>query len=149
MTGIVSKLIEAVNRKPVETLDGLTNEQVASSNKEVKYTSVVHDLVHLSAKEAIRLGEGFRNLILGGPVDDRKLGLEHAIELLQALPHNSGLGENLADAFITYLYNDLPHPPAMYIGPEYRYRSADGSGNNPHIPELGKSGTSYSRSVPP
>ncbi|KAE8180360.1 hypothetical protein CF336_g9315, partial [Tilletia laevis] len=144
MTGIVSKLIEAVNRKPVKTLDGLTNEQAASSSKEKKHTSVVHDLTRLSAKEAVRMGEGFRNLDQEEPVDDRKL-----IELLQTLPHDSVLGENLADAFITHLYNDLPHPPAMYIGPEYRYRSADGSGNNPHIPELGKSGTSYSRSVPP
>ena len=35
------------------------------------------------------------------------------------------------------------------VGPEDRYRSADGSGNNPLWPDLGKAGSPYSRSVPP
>ncbi|KAE8185322.1 hypothetical protein CF328_g7582, partial [Tilletia controversa] len=148
MSGI-AKLLEVVNRKPVETLDGLTNEQAAPPNKESQHTSLVHDLTHLSTRDAVRMGEGFTNLVLGGPMDDRKLGLEHGVELLQKLPNDSSLGEKLADSFINFLWNDLPHPPAMYIGPEYRYRSADGSRNNPNMPELGKSYTAYSRSVPP
>jgi hypothetical protein len=34
-------------------------------------------------------------------------------------------------------------------GPTARYRKHDGSGNNPWIPEMGKAGSPYSRSVPP
>jgi linoleate 10R-lipoxygenase len=45
------------------------------------------------------------------------------------------------------VYNDLPHPPATYIGPKYQWRTADGSFNNPDIPDLGKANTPYSRSV--
>ena len=33
------------------------------------------------------------------------------------------------------------------IGPEYAYRKTDGSFNNPCLPDLGKAGTPYSRSV--
>ena len=49
------------------------------------------------------------------------------------------------DKVIALLWYDLPHPPATYIAEEYR--RADGSGNNPHFPDLGKAGSSYSRSV--
>jgi linoleate 10R-lipoxygenase len=45
------------------------------------------------------------------------------------------------------VYNDLAHPPATYIGPEYQFRTVDGSNNNPDAPNLGKAGTPYARSV--
>ena len=45
------------------------------------------------------------------------------------------------------MYNDLPHPPSTSIGPQYAYRTADGSNNNPAMPDLGKAGTPYARSV--
>jgi hypothetical protein len=48
---------------------------------------------------------------------------------------------------VTAVYNDLPHPPATYIGEKYQWRSADGSNNNVDIPDMGKAGTPYSRSV--
>ncbi|KAG1742705.1 heme peroxidase [Suillus paluster] len=48
---------------------------------------------------------------------------------------------------IKTLYNDLAHPPATYIGPEYQFRAADGSNNNPCVPGIGKAGTPYARSV--
>lgn len=53
------------------------------------------------------------------------------------------------DKVITLLYNDLSHPPATFIGNKNAWRSADGSGNNPLLPDLGKSGTPYARSVQP
>ena len=72
---------------------------------------------------------------------------------------------------ITLLYQTLPHPPATYIGdrskfnaasaaedntvpPEvkrvrsdFKFRAADGAGNNPFVPDLGRAGTPYARSV--
>ena len=46
------------------------------------------------------------------------------------------------------VYNDLPHPPDTYVGHKYAFRTADGSNNNPAIPNLGKADTPYARSVP-
>ena len=81
------------------------------------------------------------------------------------------------DAVIAVLYNTLAHPPASFVGsdvsfatapaqpvangqqapsvaqgtslPRFQgnFRSADGSGNNPLMPGLGKAGTPYARSV--
>ena len=36
------------------------------------------------------------------------------------------------------VYNDLNHPPATNIGNKYAYRTADGSRNNPNLPDMGK-----------
>lgn len=46
------------------------------------------------------------------------------------------------------LWRDLPHPPLSTIEPRSHYRTADGSNNNFHNPNLGKAGTPYSRTVP-
>jgi hypothetical protein len=48
---------------------------------------------------------------------------------------------------VSQVYNDLSHPPASYIGNEYAWRTADGSYNNICVPDMGKSGTPYARSV--
>ena len=87
-----------------------------------------------------------------------------------------GTPESIAlnNQVITLLYNTLPHPPVTYIGTDYppgsqgpvpsvpspglqgapasarlprTFRSADGSGNNVNMPNLGKAGTAYARSV--
>jgi len=47
----------------------------------------------------------------------------------------------------TTVYNDLAHPAATHIGNKYAWRSADGSFNNIDLPDMGKAGTPYSRSV--
>ncbi|KAG1795206.1 heme peroxidase [Suillus plorans] len=79
-------------------------------------------------------------------VDDRKMLLEHLLSFMAS--HPSGKISGMARTFtIKTLYNDLAHPPATYIGPEYQFRAADGSSNNPDAPNLGKAGTPYARSV--
>jgi cytochrome P450 len=79
-------------------------------------------------------------------VDDRKMLLEHLLSFMAN--HPSGKISGMARTFtIKTLYNDLAHPPATYIGPEYQFRAADGSSNNPDAPNLGKAGTPYARSV--
>ena len=45
------------------------------------------------------------------------------------------------------MYNDLPHPPATYMGKNHQWRKADGSYNNVDIPDIGKANTPYARSV--
>ncbi|CAE6439578.1 unnamed protein product [Rhizoctonia solani] len=44
---------------------------------------------------------------------------------------------------IRYLYESIPHPVETVLGE--RFRRADGSGNNIHIPSLGQAGTTYAR----
>ncbi|KZT38100.1 linoleate diol synthase [Sistotremastrum suecicum HHB10207 ss-3] len=81
-------------------------------------------------------------------IDDRKMLLENLLTLMSRLPDGPVL-QKFNDQVITLLYNDLSHPPATFIGNKNAWRSADGSGNNPLLPDLGKSGTPYARSVQP
>ena len=50
---------------------------------------------------------------------------------------------------MTKLYNDLKHPPQAYLGPQYTYRSADGSNNSLLYPSLGAAHKRYARTVKP
>ncbi|KAI9064021.1 linoleate diol synthase [Trametes sanguinea] len=79
-------------------------------------------------------------------IDDRKLLMEH---IMVYLSQNAGhpLAQKLETAVVQLLYNDLPHPAITSVGPQYAYRTADGSNNNPCSPDLGKAGTPYARSV--
>ncbi|KAG9085890.1 hypothetical protein FRC07_013262, partial [Ceratobasidium sp. 392] len=77
-----------------------------------------------------------------------QLKLEHALVFMSRLPRDSALASKGQDAVISMLYKDLPHPPSTYVGDAFRFRSADGGGNNLLQPDLGRAGTPYSRSVP-
>lgn len=79
-------------------------------------------------------------------LDDRKLFLEHALVFLSRLPPGS-FADTIQNKVISLLYNDLAHPPATYLGNDYKFRSADGSNNNVLAPDMGKAGTPYARSV--
>ncbi|KAH9479383.1 Linoleate 10R-lipoxygenase [Psilocybe cubensis] len=79
-------------------------------------------------------------------LDDRKLLLEHALSFVSKLEDGT-LARTLKDKIVQLLYNDLSHPPATSISNKYAWRTADGSYNNIDIPDLGKAGTPYSRSV--
>ncbi|PAV22931.1 heme peroxidase [Pyrrhoderma noxium] len=79
-------------------------------------------------------------------IDDRKGFFTTALSTITKLPPGK-LQDTLNNEAIAVLYNTLTHPPPTYIGPSYRFRSADGSGNNPIIPWLGKAGLPYARSV--
>ncbi|KAL8280949.1 hypothetical protein RQP46_006628 [Phenoliferia psychrophenolica] len=87
-------------------------------------------------------------VIKGKPINDRQLLLEHGVSFLQNLPPGSDVGKLAANKLIEFLWYDLPHPPASHIGKAGIYRSADGSGNNDLLPELGRSNRPYARSVP-
>ena len=142
MASMVSKLLAMAWRAPPTAPDGKVEEHV-------KQTSLLHDLTHLGGKNTRTLVQAFNTLAAGEPLDDKKLLLENGVAMLQELPANSGLSSKVSGGFIKMLWRDLPHPPASLAGPETRYRSHDGSGNNHWNPEMGKAGTAYCRSVPP
>ncbi|KAB8072987.1 heme peroxidase [Aspergillus leporis] len=94
-----------------------------------------------------------KNLIMskakGEPVDDKTMLMEKIIQLVSGLPGDSKTRADLTNAFLNELWDSLPHPPLSYMGPEYNYRSADGSNNNPTLPWLGAANTPYARSIAP
>ncbi|KAF9454341.1 linoleate diol synthase [Macrolepiota fuliginosa MF-IS2] len=79
-------------------------------------------------------------------IDDRKLFLEHALTFVSKMEEGR-LATIAKNKIVELLYNDLSHPAATSLGPKYAWRTADGSCNNPDLPDMGKAGTPYSRSV--
>ncbi|CAN9364660.1 unnamed protein product [Alternaria alternata] len=47
------------------------------------------------------------------------------------------------------LCKDMEQPVASSLGDQYQYRSADGSNNNIHLPNVGRAGSYYARMVTP
>ncbi|CAO1633881.1 unnamed protein product [Sympodiomycopsis kandeliae] len=145
--GGISKIVGTIRRKaPTNPNDEART--LKDKSKEEKETSLLHDLTHLKGKDARTLLHALKTLSSGEPLDDRELLLEQGVEMLQTLPSNSGLSHTVSDGFIGMLWKELPHPPYSSVEPQSRFRAADGKGNNPWNPELGRSGTPYSRSVP-
>ena len=90
--------------------------------------------------------------------------LEHLLTLMARMPEGA-ISDKLQQAVISLrqsfypnskslfrsqvfiVYHDLPHPPTSYLGQRFAWRSADGSGNNLNLPDLGRANTPYSRSV--
>ncbi|KAF5328311.1 hypothetical protein D9611_014635 [Ephemerocybe angulata] len=81
-----------------------------------------------------------------GSIDDRKLLLEHALTFVARM-EDGPMAQTIRNKIIQLLYNDLTHPAATSISNKYAWRTADGSYNNIDVPEMGKAGTPYSRSV--
>ncbi|TFK65597.1 linoleate diol synthase [Pluteus cervinus] len=79
-------------------------------------------------------------------IDDRKMLLEHAITFVSTLEPGK-FAEEAQQKIIRLFYNDLYHPTGTQIGNQFAFRAADGSGNNIEMPDLGKAGTPYARSV--
>ncbi|KAG0651112.1 9,12-octadecadienoate 8-hydroperoxide 8R-isomerase [Hyphodiscus hymeniophilus] len=149
MPGTISRFVGSIRRKPATAPDGKSDQDEAVMNGDAgKKTSLSHDLTHMGFKNVKLVLDGLVGLAKGEPMNDKDLLLEHGVSMLQSMP-NSTLGPAVSSAFVAMLYNDLPHPPATLAGPSGRYRKNDGSGNNIWWPEMGKAGSSYSRSVPP
>ena len=91
----------------------------------------------------------FLNAAVTGVVDDNELLIENLVQLLAKLPPSSKEGKQLTDGLLTQLWGALDHPPTTSLATEFKYRSADGSGNNVNHPGLGAANTAYARTVPP
>ncbi|KAF5383694.1 hypothetical protein D9615_003624 [Tricholomella constricta] len=89
------------------------------------------------------LVDGIRNT---ESIDDRKFLLEHALTFVSRLDEGP-FQTTIQNKIVALLYNDLGHPPATSIGNGYAWRTADGSYNNVDLPNMGKAGTPYARSV--
>ncbi|KAG5723411.1 Psi-producing oxygenase C [Termitomyces sp. T112] len=79
-------------------------------------------------------------------IDDRKFLLEHSLTFISRLGPGK-IQTALQNTIVELLYNDLAHPPATSLSNKYAWRTADGSFNNPDLPDMGKADTPYARSV--
>ena len=114
-----------------------------------KPTGLLNDLVHLRPGDAKTLVDLAKAALTHDPIDDKTYLTEHLLKLASDLPANSKEGTVLSNKFVQQLYDSLQHPPPSQLGPEYKYRTADGSLNNIMAPQLGAANTHYARSVTP
>ncbi|KAE8340946.1 hypothetical protein BDV24DRAFT_151607 [Aspergillus arachidicola] len=139
----LEKVVSASLRPlPTETGDG---SYVKVSNS----TGIVRDLGRMDLSDVKTIVELTKNAATGEPLNDKHYIMERLIQLTSALPSNSRVGKELTNAFLNQLWKDLEHPPVSYLGREYSYREADGSGNNVLWPHIGAAGSHYARSVRP
>jgi len=118
-------------------------------NVEVEATSDLIADIHAMGFKDYETLLAFLNAAVTGTINDNDLLLENLIRLLAKLPQTSKAGKQLTDGLLTQLWGTLDHPPYTSTGFEYRYRAADGSGNNIHQPLLGAANTPYARTVSP
>ncbi|KAL4882931.1 heme peroxidase [Aspergillus karnatakaensis] len=112
-------------------------------------SGLFNDLRSLGFKDFSSLKDVIKTKINGELTDDKTMIMERIIQIVSSLPSNSKLRVDLTNTFLDELWGSLPHPPLSYMGPDYAYRSADGSNNNPTLPWLGAANTAYSRSIAP
>ncbi|KAJ2894179.1 uncharacterized protein MKZ38_007881 [Zalerion maritima] len=117
---------------------------------EKKRSSLKADLMTLKMKDIKTLVEVVKGKLKGPHVaDDKTMIMERVIQLVAGLPSKSKLREELTNGFLNELWYSLDHPPLLYMGDQFSYRSADGSNVNPMNPSLGAAGTLYARSCRP
>ncbi|KAE8146368.1 heme peroxidase [Aspergillus avenaceus] len=114
-----------------------------------QHGGLIQDLRNLGVKDLATAKNLIMSKVKGEPVDDKTMLMEKIIQLVSNMPGNSKGRNDLTNAFLNELWDSLPHPPLSYVGPEYEYRSANGSNNNPIVPWLGAANTPYARSIAP
>ncbi|PLB54999.1 heme peroxidase [Aspergillus steynii IBT 23096] len=139
----IEKVISASLRPlPTETGDGT---YVTSATR----SHLVEDISRLDLGDVKTIVNIAKSAATGEPVDDKRYITEKLIQLASGLPSTSRTGAELTNTFLNQLWNDLEHPPVSYLGRNYAYREADGSGNNILWPQIGAAGSHYARSVRP
>ncbi|EGE05562.1 fatty acid oxygenase [Trichophyton equinum CBS 127.97] len=117
--------------------------------EETKYTSTLSDLRTMGWKGISTLLAVRKHKKSGKLDNDREYIMERVINLVAGLPPQSKMRKDLTNVFVKQLWDSLLHPPPTMLGDDYKYRSADGSYNNPMLPMLGAANTPYARSIIP
>ncbi|KAL3419627.1 linoleate diol synthase [Phlyctema vagabunda] len=142
-------VVETALKPLPKSIDGRYD---AEAVPEVVKTGLVKDLISQVKRlpeDAQVLEQFLKTLLAGGLIDDKTYFTEHIIQLAASLPPNSTRANRITGALIGKLWGVMQHPPLSYLGEEYKYRKADGSCNSIMYPNLGKSGSSYARTVSP
>ncbi|KAI9647411.1 hypothetical protein NHQ30_003796 [Ciborinia camelliae] len=135
--------------QPLWTSDtSKTNPTIISDIESATHSiqSIFRDLKSITPEDANTLIQLFSSEIKGVQ-NDNTLLLEKTVQLLSSQPETSKIGKGLTASFVNTLWDALPHPPMRSLDKKYRYRDADGGNNNIRMPELGRAGTAYAKSV--
>ncbi len=139
-------------KKAQVTLKQAQQKTASLTDSSVEQLQMLFDQVNRSTlvSDVKLLGQApnlINSALTGGGLDDRKMLLEQLVTLLASMPVTSPVSRTLSDGLINVVWGQLPHPAVSFMGPENRFRSADGSGNNPMVPQLGASNQPYSKNV--
>ncbi|OOQ87882.1 Linoleate 10R-lipoxygenase [Penicillium brasilianum] len=112
-------------------------------------SGLFNDIKSLGFRDLNTVKDLIKNKASGELIDDKTYLMERIIQLVADMPGHSKNRTELTNQFLDELWNSLPHPPLSFMGDDYKYRSADGSNNNPTLPWLGAANTPYCRTIPP
>ncbi|RCH95227.1 hypothetical protein CU098_009148, partial [Rhizopus stolonifer] len=130
------------------TLESLAQNIKAALHINPTNTGAIKDALSLPIKDQLTLLGAITERLLGknAPVNDRNNTFESVMNILGNLgPEYSDLIYVVTQPLIQQFYNDLPKPFINYVG--HSFRTADGSYNSLIFPEVGKSGSNYTRTV--
>ncbi|KAL1305155.1 hypothetical protein AAFC00_002079 [Neodothiora populina] len=145
----MSKLLKAM-KAPVSTGtgNGAPLEEAPKTGITNAIKAVLNDLSRLGFNNMEKVAKMGLTLKAGEDVDDREYLMEYLIQAAAKLPSDL-VGEKITNDFVTQLWDDLQHPPQVFMSDKYQYRSADGSNNSYLHPQLGAAHQSYARTVKP
>ncbi|PBK94272.1 hypothetical protein ARMGADRAFT_1098950 [Armillaria gallica] len=97
----------------------------------------------LIVPDALKAPQGVVDIVNNpNAIDDRKGIFTTALAAITRLPPGD-VQDRLNNKAIALLYNTLPNPPSMFIGPQYKQQSPDRFGNSVQNPQLGWVGMLY------
>lgn len=148
----VGSLISAVKAPiPTQTGDGSDLPKERPRGMKADLEDVISQMGHLGVTDVETLLKVQGKMMMHEDTDDRQYLMEHLIQA--AVKANKTpddpIGEKITDGFVTTLWNDLSHPPEMYLGEQWQYRKPDGSFNSVLHPTLGAAHQPYARTVKP
>ncbi|KAJ5386657.1 hypothetical protein N7509_009198 [Penicillium cosmopolitanum] len=112
-------------------------------------SGLFNDIKSLGFRDLNTVKDLIKQKASGELIDDKTYIMERIIQLVADMPGHSKNRTELTNQFLDELWNSLPHPPLSMMGDDYKYRTADGSNNNPTQPKLGAANTPYCRTIPP
>ncbi|KAJ5439701.1 Linoleate 10R-lipoxygenase [Penicillium daleae] len=112
-------------------------------------SGLFNDIKSLGFRDLNTVKDLIKTKATGELIDDKTYLMERIIQLVADMPGHSKHRVDLTNQFLDELWDSLPHPPLSFMGDDYKYRSADGSNNNPTLPWLGAANTPYCRTIPP
>ena len=142
-------LLDAIKAPlPTQTGDGSVLPKVQDDSVLHDLKVVLRDINNLGFNKIEDLAEVIADAKRNKPLDDKKYLMEHLIQAASALPDDV-TSQKITDDFLKTLWEDLQHPPQMLLRDDFVYRQPDGSKNSYLLPDIGKAGMPYARTVAP
>ncbi|EEH21749.1 hypothetical protein PABG_03965 [Paracoccidioides brasiliensis Pb03] len=143
----IRKIVSPKSSSEDDTVTKKDNDGTGIDSGSLILTIMKHHPKNMDLKRVGDVIKFVKDTVKGKPMNDRLLAMENIIAMVGALPQGSKHRTKLTNLLITRLWDSLEHPPINFQGPQFYYRTPDGSYNNVHFPNLGKAGMPYARSI--